>query len=373
MRSTHDSSLRGGRLTYLKPQCAFKTRPKPKTNMIKQRTMGRTGLKLSELALGTLNLGWKTDETVAHAILDAYYAAGGNFLQASSLSPDLSLPSASTRRSEEIVGRWWTARQVPRQRLFIATRIYVRRSSPGDASFINAVREAVKHSLRRLQTDYIDMVIFEWHDGLVPMGSTLKAFDFVVQSGAARFIGAANFPAWRVADSLGRAYLGNHNRMEALQADYSLMTRARFEPEAMALCEDYRLGFFATSPLAGGFLAHHHDLDSLIRSVRRERLIERFGNAYGQRAQSAVAKVAARQGASLAQVALSWVLYNPIVTSAVVGVHSVAQLNDLLRGTSLTLSTADRENLDRATAAEEVLVAVGDRAAGSRPRQRMVN
>ena len=93
------------------------------------------------------------------------------------------------------------------------------------------------------------MVIFEWNDGLVPIRYSLEAFDHVMRSGLARFIGAANFPVWRVVDSLGRAYLRNHCRMEAIQGDYSLMTRARFEPEAMALCQEQRLGFFARSPL----------------------------------------------------------------------------------------------------------------------------
>jgi aryl-alcohol dehydrogenase-like predicted oxidoreductase len=198
----------------------------------------------------------------------------------------------------------------------------VRPPSEGAGNFIEVVRDAVQDSMRRLRTHYIDMVIFEWSDGLMPMSSTLEAFDLVVRSGSARFICAASFPVWRVVTRC-RAYLGNHNRMEALQTDYSLMTRARFEPETMALSEEQRLGFFATSPLAGGFLARGRDVESMLHSVRRDRLIERFGNAYGELAQSAIADVAARHGASSAQVALSWVLHNRAVTSAVTGVHSV--------------------------------------------------
>ena len=341
--------------------------------MIKQRTMGRTGLKLSELSLGVLNFGWKADENLAYAILDAYYAAGGNFIQASSRSPELMLPTASTSRSEEIVGRWWTIRRIPREQLFLATRVYVRQPPDGTGSFLKVVREAMQDSMRRLRTHYIDMVIFEWNHGLVPMGLALEAFDFVVRSGSARYIGAANFPAWRVVDSLGRAYLGNHNRIEALQADYSLMTRARFEPEAMALCQEQRLGFFASSPLAGGFLARGRDLQAMLHAVRRDRLLERFGNAYGELAQSAVADVAARHEASSAQVALSWVLHNPAVTSAVIGVNSVAQLSELVQATSLSLSAADHEQLDRATAAEEVRVVPEITRVRVRPGELMLN
>ena len=334
------------------------TRPNPKTDMIKQRTMGRTGLKLSELCLGTLNFGWKTDEKTAFAILDAYHAAGGNFIQATSHSPELFLPSTAATLSEEIVGRWWKSRSLRREDLFLATRIHLRQ--PADASaggFNKLVREACRDSLRRLQTSYLDMVVFEWNDGLVPIRVTLDAFDHVVRGGLVRFIGAGSFPVWRVVDSLGRAFLRNHCRMEALQADYSLITRARFEPDAMALCQEQRLGFFARSPLAGGFLARHRDSDAMFHAARRDWLKERFGNSYGVAAQSAVADVAARHEASSAQVSLAWVLHNPVVTAAVVGVHSVAQLGELVHATSLALSAPDLGQLDHATAAEEIRVA----------------
>lgn len=333
------------------------TRSKLKTDMIKQRTMGRTGLKLSELSLGTLNFGWKTDEKTAFAILDAYHAAGGNFIQATSHSPEIFLPSTAATLSEEIVGRWWKSRQLRRENLFLATRIHVRQPADVTAgSFNKVVREACRDSLRRFQTNHLDMVIFEWNDGLVPIRVSLEAFDHVVRSGLVRYIGAANFPVWRVVDSLGRAYLRNHCRMEALQADYSLITRARFEPEAMELSREQRLGFFAQSPLAGGFLARRSDIGAMFHASRRDWLMEKFGNSYGIAAQSAVAGVAACHEASSAQVSLSWVLHNPAVTSAVIGVHSVAQLSELVHATSLSLSASDLEQLDQATAAEEIRI-----------------
>lgn len=325
--------------------------------MIKQRIMGRTGLKLSELCLGTLNFGWNTDDKSAFAILDAYHAAGGNFIQATSRSPELMLPSASSSMSEEIVGRWWKTRGIPRHDLFLSTRIYVRQPAEGEGNFTRLVRQAVQDSMRRLQTHYLDMVIFEWNGGLVPIRYTLEAFDQVVRSGSARFLGAANFPVWRVVDVLGRAFLRNHSRMEAVQADYSLMTRARFEPEAMALCQEQRLGFFASSPLAGGFLARRNGIGDLLSIGRRDWLAQRFGNAYGDAALAAVSDVAARHEASSAQVALAWVLQNRVVTSAIVGVNSVAQLNELVHATRLELTEFDLEQLDAATAAEEVRLA----------------
>jgi aryl-alcohol dehydrogenase-like predicted oxidoreductase len=272
-----------------------------------------------------------------------------------------------------MVGRWWTTRRIPRQELFLATRIHVRLPTNPEGNFIRVVREALQDSMRRLRTPYLDLVIFEWNDGLVPLDLALEVFDLAVRSGSARFIGAANFPAWRVIDTLSRAYLDNHNRMEALQADYSLMTRARFEPEVMTLAREQRLGFFATSPLAGGFLAHAGDIGATIHGVRRDRLSERFDNAYGRAAQSAVAEVAARHAASPAQIALAWVLDNPVVTSAVTGVNSVAQLNDVVHAGSLCLSRADIELLEDATAREEVRLGSAFTRAGVAPGKLMLN
>lgn len=325
--------------------------------MINKRMMGRTGLKLSELCLGTLNFGWKTDEKNSFAVLDAYHAAGGNFIQATSHTPEVFLPSASASVSEEIVGRWWKARGLRRDDLFLATRIHVRQSPGNEDAFAKTVRQACQESLRRLQTTYLDMIIFDWNDGLVPIRHSLEAFDHLVRGGFARFVGAANFPVWRVVDVLGRAYLRNQCRMEAIQSDYSLMTRARFEPEAMALCQEQRLGFFARSPLAGGFLARRQGIGNVPNSSRQDWLSERFGNPYGDAALAAVGEVAARHEASPAQVALAWVLHNPAVTSAIVGVHSVAQFNELLHASRLKLTVPDVDQLGDATAAEEVRVA----------------
>lgn len=340
--------------------------------MIQKRMMGRTGLRISELCLGTLNFGWKTDEKTAFAILDAYFAMGGNFIQSSSRSPELFLPSTATTVSEEIVGRWWRSRGLRRDDLFLVTRIHVRPRADGAGDDLNRiVRESVRDSLRRLRTSYLDMVIFDWNEGLAPMRATFEAIDLVVRAGLARYAGAGDFPTWRVVDGLGRAYLRNHSRMEALQADYSLLTRARFEPDAMAMCQEHRLAFFARSPLAGGFLARKFDLETRFTSIRRDRLMERYGNAHGEAAQAAVADVASRLEASSAQVALSWVLHNPAVTSAVIGVHSVAQLGELAHAGSIRLSDVDLEQLDHATAVEEVFI--GPEVARSMPADLALN
>lgn len=323
--------------------------------MIKQRTLGRTGLKVSELCLGTMNFGWTTDEQKSFAILDAYFEAGGNFIQATGYCPTPSITAASTTFSEEVVGHWWESRAILRSQLVLATRLSLGRV-PDGVPMVKFVRDCVRESLRRLKTTYVDLLVFEWSESLVPMREIMDVFDALVRGGLVRYIGAANFPVWRVADAIGRAHLRNHCRMEALQSDYSLMTRARFEPEARSLSQEQRLGFLARSPLAGGFLARGKGLSDRFSSSRRDWLEQHFGNAYGDSALVAVADVALRHEASSAQVALSWVLHNPAVTSAVIGVRSVSQLGELVPATSLPLSVTDLDQLDRATAFEEIRI-----------------
>jgi aryl-alcohol dehydrogenase-like predicted oxidoreductase len=324
--------------------------------MIKQRTLGRTGLNVSELCLGTMNFGWKTDERRSFAILDAYREAGGNFVQATAHCPALVIAAASTTFSEEVVGRWWQSRAIPRHQLVLATRLSIGRPPVG-VPFVKFVRDCFRESLCRLRTTYVDILIFEWNKDLLPIRETLEVFDVLVRAGLVRYIGAANFPVWRVADALGRAYLRNQCRMETLQSDYSLMTRAHFEPEAMSLCQEQRLGFIARSPLAGGFLARGRWAGDLTSSSRSDWLQRRFGNAYGEAGLAAVSDVAARHEASSAQVALSWVLHNPNVTTAMIGVHSPAQLNELVGSSGLQLSDVDLAQLADATATEEVQIA----------------
>ena len=340
--------------------------------MIKQRTLGRTGLKVSELCLGTMNFGWKTDEQKSFAILDAYFEAGGNFIQATGHCPVPAIPAASTTFSEEVVGRWWDSRAILRSQLVLATRLSLGRPPEG-VSLLTFARNCVRASLRRLKTTHLDLLVFEWSDSLLPMHELMEVFDALVRGGLVRHIGAANFPVWRISDAIARAYRENQCRMETLQSDYSLMTRARFEPEAMALSQEQRLGFLARSPLAGGFLARGHSREDRFKSSRYEWIERRFGNVYGDIALAAVSDVAARHEASSAQVALGWVLHNPAVTSAVIGVNSFAQLNELVGATSLPLTAADFEQLDQATMVEEVRVAPDIRQRSVLPRELVLN
>ncbi len=325
--------------------------------MIKQRSLGRTGLNVSELCLGTMHFGWKTDEGTSFAIMDAFHAAGGNFLQAAAVTPQFSLPSISTTLAEEVVGRWHQSRRIPRRDLVLATRLNLRLPRELGLDVRNVVRESVAASLQRLKVDYLDLLVVEWNEELLPKERLLDAFNAVVRDCSVRYVGVANFPAWRVVDCIALAFQRNAARMETVQGDYSLMTRARYEPETMALCHEHRLGFVASSPLAGGFLVGRARASGSADWSRRKWILDRFQNTYGDAARAAVAGVAARHDASPGQIALAWVLNNPTVSSAMIGVRSEVELHELVTAGEIALTSRDLRELAEATALEEVRIA----------------
>ncbi|HRE80298.1 MAG TPA: aldo/keto reductase [Opitutaceae bacterium] len=339
--------------------------------MISSRPLGRTGIRVSELCLGTLNFGWNLNEARSFAVLDAYYALGGRLIQAAGHTAEGILPAAATYQSEEIVGRWMKARCIPRSEIFLSTRISLRLSSEevesGERGLRDVLKERCVESLRRFATERIDTVIFEWSEGCAHGEALLDAWSDLVRDGLVRYVGTSRYPTWRVADAIGQTYRKNLSRMEVLQANYSLMNRARFEPDMRSLCEDQRLGFFATSPLAGGFLAKSSRPTPALRSSRHRWLGERFGNAYGQVGTAAVAQVAQKRGLNPAQVALAWVLNHPQVTSAVVGVGTPGQLKELAAASAITLEHEDRVLLARASSAEEITLGRRGGMPGFRP------
>lgn len=321
------------------------------------RRLGRTDLHVSELCLGTLHFGRTTDERTAFEILDAFFNADGNFLQSRGVSPGWGFSGPPKSLSEAITGRWWRRRGVRRESLVLATGLsFCRPAVGGINAFHRSIRTAVGDSLRRLQTDHLDLLVCDWHDGLLPIEDTLDAFDTLVRAGMVKHIAAANFPEWRIVDAIGRSRLGYQHRLEGLQADYSLITRSGFDQETRALCREYRLGFIARSPLAGGFLIKRDAAGLLLHSSRRRVLNHRFRHPYCGTIFEEVNDLALARDATPAQLGLAWVLDCPDVTAALIGVGSTAQLEELLGATAIELTFRERMCLDDATSLEGMKV-----------------
>ena len=306
-----------------------------------KRKLGRTNLNVSELCLSTAKFGWINDEASSFGLLDAYYTCGGSFIQSLGFSPNSAVAHAIDSTSEDIVGRWHESRQINRDSLVLATRInFFRPTHGGSIAFVNLIRESCERSLRRLRTKHLDLLICDWDEHLLPVEDVLEAVDQLTRAGLVRYAVAGGFPPWRVADSLHRSGARTHARFEALQAEYSLMSRARFEPEALAMCGEHRLGFLARSPLAGGFLAQRSVSPGELVNPDRNWQSERFGSNVGDAVLKVLTEIADKRLATPAQIALAWVLRNSHVTSAVISAPAARELRELIHAACIIL-TAD--------------------------------
>lgn len=297
------------------------------------RTLGRTGLKVSALCLGTMTFGWTTDEATAHRILSAAVDLGINFIDTADIYPYWA-PGAWAGLTEEIIGRWLKGRR--REALVIATKVRGPMGpGPNDQGLSRKhLFEAVEGSLRRLGTDYIDLYQVHWPDEETPLEETLRALDDLVCQGKVRYIGASNFPAWLLCKALWISDKHGWARFDSLQPHYNLLHRAEFERELMPLCQDQGLGVIPYSPLAGGFLTGKYRRGAPPPAGSRGAVSERL-NRYLQdeRAWAVLGRVEATArelGKTPAQVALAWLLNHPAVTSPIIGVSTVEQLHELV-------------------------------------------
>ena len=219
------------------------------------RKLGDTGLRVSELCLGTMTFLWTSDEPSSLAVLSAFAAAGGNFIDTADVYSRWA-PGNAGGTAETVIGKWLKAQGTPRDHTIIATK---GRAPMGDGPNMSGasrvwLTRALDDSLRRLQTDYVDLYQIHWPDADTPLDETLRALDDFVRAGKVRYIGASNYPAWLLTKSLWVSDVKQVARFESTQPHYNLMNRAEFERELADVCRDQRLGVIPYSPLAGGFL-----------------------------------------------------------------------------------------------------------------------
>lgn len=315
------------------------------------RRLGRSGLKVSELCLGTMQFGWTTDETNAVAVMDAFAAAGGNFIDTADIYTTWGPRGlAAGGESEVIIGRWLRTRK-NRDALVIATKLRGRMTEGpnGEGLSRRRVIACCDDSLRRLQTDYIDLFQCHWADLETPIDETLSALDDLVRAGKVRYIGASNYPAWRLMEALWQSDKHGYARFVSYQPQYSLMERAGFEIEAMPLCRHYALGVMPYSPLACGFLSGKYRRGVAVESIRAGEVRELYANERGFALVDALEVIGRRHEKSVAQTALAWLLSNPVVTSPIIGANNPAQLNEALGAAGYRLAAADVEALHELT------------------------
>jgi aryl-alcohol dehydrogenase-like predicted oxidoreductase len=315
------------------------------------RRLGRTGLKVTPLCLGTMQFGWTSDEATAQAIMDAYVEAGGNFLDTADVYSRWAEGNPGGV-AEQMIGRWMRARG-NRDSLVIATKVRGQMGDgPNDQGLSRRhIMSAVEASLRRLQTDYIDLYQSHSDDMETPLEETLRAFDDLVRQGKVRYIGASNISAWRLTRALWESDRHGVARYDSLQPHYNLAHRDEYERELEPLCLDQEIGVIPYSPLEAGFLSGKYRAGQpLPNSARAQRIERQFMNERGMAVLEALETVARDHGATMPQAALAWLLARPGITAPIIGANSVEQLRELLPAAELRLTPDAIAALEAASA-----------------------
>lgn len=305
------------------------------------RQLGETGLDVFEHCLGGNVFGWTADEQESFAVLDAYVAAGGNFIDTADAYM-ASAPGRSGGESETIIGRWMAARG-NRDDLVIATKCGV---MPGLSGLrAETIRAAADASLERLGTDRIDLYYAHKDDPGTPPAETLGAFDELVRAGKVRHVGASNYTAARLTEALAVSDREGLVRFKVLQPKYNLVERDDYEGEPTAIVERERLACCPYFGLARGFLTgKYHPDRPPVESPRAERAREHLDRA-GTGVLDALDEVAAAHGVAPAAVALAWVEAQPTVTAPIASARSVEQLGEILDMVELRLGAEELARL----------------------------
>jgi aryl-alcohol dehydrogenase-like predicted oxidoreductase len=321
---------------------------------VQYKTLGNTGLLVSHLCLGTMTFHggegfWKAvgtvDQNGADELVKAALDAGVNFFDTADVY--------SEGESEKILGQAFKNLNVPRKGVVIATKVYGR-VGPG-RNDVGASRghimDAVEASLRRLQTDHIDLYQIHGNDAVTPVEETLRALDILVNSGKVRYIGCSNWQAWKIARALGISEAKNLARFDTLQAFYSIAGRD-IEREIVPLLEAEKTGLLVWSPLAGGLLSGKFSRQNQKPEGSRRSSFD-FPIVDKERAWSildAIAPMARERDCSPARIALAWLLAKPVVTSVILGAKRIDQLRDNLAAADIVLTADELQGLDSISA-----------------------
>ncbi len=312
------------------------------------RRLGQSELHIAPLMLGGNVFGWNVDEATSFAILDAFVDAGFNAIDTANTYSRW-VPGHQGGESETIIGNW-LKRSGKRDKVVIATKVGEDMGSGRGLKTSDILREA-ENSLRRLQTDRIDLYQTHFDDPNTAPDDTLQAYAQLIAQGKVRAIGASNISAARLQASLDSSKRLGLARYESLQPRYNLYDRAAFERDFEPICVRERIGVITYYSLAAGFLTgKYRSQGDLGKSAARAPRIKDFLNARGLRILQALDDVAARHAATPAQVSLAWLMARPCVTAPIVSATSPAQLDEILKAVQIKLSGDDIAALDAASA-----------------------
>lgn len=305
-------------------------------------------MKVAPICLGSMQFGWTADEEASFQVMDAYSEAGGNFIDTADVYSAW-VEGNPGGVSESIIGRWLKARG-NRSLVVLATKFLGKMWEGPNGRGVSRVHvmKAVEDSLKRLQTEYIDLYQTHWPDYDTPQEETLRALDDLVKAGKVRYTGCSNEPAWRLTKALWISDKYNLHRFISSQPPYSLVRRADFEREHEAVCLDQGVGVIPYSPLQGGFLTGKYRRNAIPDSARAEGLKKYFTEQNFQLIDLLEA-LGQAHNASVTQMTLAWMLQRPAITAPIIGANSVDQLKDILGSLEVRLTQEDIEAIDKAS------------------------
>ena len=315
---------------------------------MQKRKLGNSGFEVAPLALGGNVFGWTVDEPTGFKLLDGFVDAGFNLIDTADVYPKWA-PGCQGGESETLIGKW-LERSGRRNDIVLATKVGME-MGPGRKGLSKAyILRSAEDSLRRLQTDHIDLYQSHKDDPDTPLEEMLAAYEQLIREGKVRAIGASNYSAERLRQALEVSEKNGLPRYESLQPEYSLIERAGYETALEPLCQEKNLGVIGYFSLASGFLTgKYHSEADLARSARGQ-FVKKYMNERGFRIVAGLEEVAKELNSTPARVALAWLIARPSVTAPIASARTLGQLNDLVEATKLELDASTIKHLDQASA-----------------------
>ncbi len=327
---------------------APKNAPAASNRCMQNRQLANSGLQVSQLCLGGNVFGWTADEKTSFQLLNAFLDAGGNFIDTADVYSSW-VPGHQGGESETVIGNWFK-RNGKRNQVVIATKVGMDMGDSKKGLSKPYIQKAVDDSLKRLQTDRIDLYQAHKDDEQTPLEETLGAFADLIQQGKVRAVGASNYSAQRLTEALEASKKNHLPRYESLQPEYNLYDRSGYESELRAVCEANALGVIPYFSLAAGFLTGKYRSEADLGNKARSRTVKKYLNERGDRILEALDQVAKDHQSTPAKVALAWLMAQPTITAPIASATSLEQMKDLTEAVNLKLDAAALGRLDQASA-----------------------
>lgn len=315
---------------------------------MQKRKLGNSGIEVAPLCFGGNVFGWTVDEKTSFDLLDAYTGAGFDFVDTADVYTRW-IEGNQGGESETIIGKWFK-QSGKRDKVILATKVGMDMGGENKGLSKRHILASVEGSLKRLQTDYIDLYQSHADDETVPQEETLEAYAELIKSGKVRAIGASNFTAARLKSAIETAKKHGLPVYQSLQPEYNIYDREKFEAELAAVCRENGVGVINYYALARGFLSGKYRSEAdLNKSPRGASVQKNYFNDRGWRILDALDKVAANTNSAPAQVAIAWLNTRPEVTAPIASATSIEQLEDLIKAVTLKMNDEDVKVLDEAS------------------------